>query len=56
MEEDYYELVRINDASEDNFIEYETNGDIDKMLSIKEYLDKIKPCLTGMINDHKAQG
>ena len=29
---------------------------IDKMLSIKEYLNMIKPYLSDIINDHKTQG
>ena len=33
-----------------------TNGDKDKMLSIEEYLDEIKPYLSNMINDIKTQG
>ena len=30
--------------------------EIDKMLSIKEYLNMIKPYLSDIINDHKTQG
>ena len=30
--------------------------EIDKMLSIKEYLNIIKPYLSDIINDHKTQG
>ena len=30
--------------------------DEDKNLSAKKYLDKVKPCLSDMINNHKAQG
>ena len=28
----------------------------DKNLSVKEYLDMIRPYLSNMINDHKTQG
>ena len=36
--------------------EYESIGDKDKISSIKEYLDMIKPYLSNMINNHKTQG
>ena len=32
-----------------NHIEYESSGDIDKNLPVKEYLDKMKPYLKDMI-------
>ena len=37
-------------------IEYKSNGDKDKTLSIKSYLYEIKPYLSDMINNHKTQG
>lgn len=55
IKEDYYELVRISNVFDDNFIQYENNGDKDKTLSIEEYLDKIGPYLINMINDLKTQ-
>ena len=33
-----------------------SRGDKDKTLSIKEYLNMIKPYLRNIINDHKTQG
>ena len=42
-------------AFEDNYIEYESKGDEDKNLSLKEYLDMIRSKLSNMINDHKTQ-
>ena len=33
-----------------------SRGDKDKTLSIKEYLNMIKPYLRNIINDHKNQG
>ena len=50
-EDYYYEPIKTNG----NYIEYESRGDKDKNLSLKEYLDIIKPNLRDMINDHKAQ-
>ena len=54
--EDCYERIRIGNAFISNYIEYESNGDKDKTLSIEEYLDKIRPYLSNIINDHKTQG
>ena len=36
-----------------NYIEHESNGDKNKTLSIKEYLDEIKPYLRDMIKNLK---
>ena len=41
-----------NDGFNNNYIKYESNGDKDKTLTIKEYLDMIKPYLSDMINDY----
>ena len=54
-EEDYYEPVRLGNAFSSNYIEYESRGDKDKTLSIEEYLDKIRPYLSNIINDLKTQ-
>ena len=37
------------------YIEYEINGDKDKIVSVKEYLDMIRQYLTDTINSHKTQ-
>ena len=39
-----------------NYIQYENIGDKHKTLTINEYLDRIRPYLSEVINDHKAQG
>ena len=54
-EEDYYEPIRINSAFNDNHIKCQSNGDKEKTLSIKEYLNMIKPDLSNIINDHKEE-
>ena len=54
-EEDDYETVRISNAFDNNYIEYESNGDKDKTLSIKEHRDMNKQYLSDIINDHKTQ-
>ena len=51
----YYEPVRISNAFDDNFIEYGSNTGKDERLSIEEYLDKIIPYLSDMVNDLKTQ-
>ena len=42
---DYYKPVRVGNFWNNNYIEYESNDDKHKALSIKDYLDKIKPHL-----------
>ena len=56
IDEDYYKPIKTNDPFNGNFIEYESKGDIDKTLSIKEYIYMIRPYLNDIINDHKSQG
>ena len=56
IDEDYYKPIRTNDAFNNNYIEYESIGDKDKTLTIKEYRDMIGPYLSDKINDHKTQG
>ena len=45
--------VRTGNAFSSKYIEYQRSGDKDKTLSIKDYLDEIKPYLSH-INDHKT--
>ena len=42
-EENYYKPVRVNTFWSNNYIEYKSNGDKNKILSVEEYLDKIRP-------------
>ena len=56
QEEDNYKSKRIGNAFSSNYIEYKSGGNKDKTLSIKDYLDEIKPYLSDIINDHKTQG
>lgn len=52
--ENYYQqmkIMRIFNAFNGNYIEYGSNGD--KMLSIKEYLNEIKPYLIDIRNEVK---
>ena len=44
-EEDHYKLVRLGNFYTNICVEYEKNGDKNKTLPIKKYLDEIKPYL-----------
>ena len=55
IDEDYFEPIITKGAFNDNYIQYESKGDKRKNLSIKKYLDMIKPHLSDIINDHKTQ-
>ena len=55
ISEDYYKPIIVNSAYNNSYIQYESKGDKDKILTISEYLDMIKPYLVNMINDHKNQ-
>ena len=55
-EKDHYEPKKIASAFNNNDIQYKSMGDKDKNLSVKEYIHVIRPYLSDMINNHKAQG
>ena len=55
MNEDYYKPTIAKGAFNSNYIQYESKGDKGKNLSIKEYLNMIKPYLSDIINDHKTR-
>ena len=42
-EENSYKPVRENNFRSNNYIEYESNGDRNKTLSVEKYLNKIRP-------------
>ena len=48
-EKDYYELKRVINFWNNNYIEYESNGDKNKSLSLDEYLKKIETYLRNII-------
>ena len=50
---DYYKPVREHNFCSNNYIEYESNGDKNKMLSVEQYPNKIRPYSTDIINDLK---
>ena len=56
IDEYYDQPIRTNSAFNNNYIDYESKEDKDKILSIKEYLTIIGPFLSDIINDKKTQG
>ena len=50
---DFLKTVRVFDNS---YIQYESIGDKDKNLSIKEYIHIIRPYLSDTMNNNKTQG
>ena len=54
VDEDYYKPILTRRAFNGNYIQYERRGDKGKNLSIKKYLDMIKPYLNDIINDTKS--
>ena len=53
--EDYYKPIITKGAFNNNYIQYESKGDKDKMLTVNEYLDMIRLYLVDIMNDHKIQ-
>ena len=49
QDDDYYKPIGVGYFWNNNYIECKSNGDRNKNLSIKEYLDKIKPNLRDKI-------
>ena len=56
IDEDYYKPIITKGAFNNNYIQYESKGDKRKNISIKKYLNMIKPYLSNLINDHTTQG
>ena len=52
-EEDYYKPIFVKSSFNDNYKYYESRGDKEKILSVKQYLNKIKPQLYDLIKDHR---
>ena len=55
IDEDYYKPIITKGAFNNNYIQYESKGDKGKNLSIKKYLNMIRPYLSDIINDSKTQ-
>ena len=52
-EEDYYKPIFVKSSFKKNYKYYESRGDKEKRLSVKQYLNKITPYLYDLINDHR---
>ena len=51
----YYKAIITNGAFNNNYIQYESEGNKDKISTVNEYLDIISPYLSNIIYDHKTQ-
>ena len=51
--EDYYKPILVKSSFKGNYKYYESRGDKEKRLSVKQYLNKITSHLYDLINDHK---
>ena len=54
IDDDYYKPILVKGSFNENYKYYESRGDKDKKLSIEQYLDRIKPYLSDLINENKA--
>ena len=50
---DNFKPYKLTSSFNSNYLAYRSDGDEDKNLSIKEYLDEIRPYLSDIINEHK---
>ena len=53
-DDDYYRPILVKSYFDKNYKYYESRDDKDKKLSIKQYIDMIKPYLRDLINENKA--
>ena len=51
-EKDYYKPILVKSSFKGNYKYYESRGDKEKRLSVKQYLNKITPHLYDLRNDH----
>ena len=56
QESDYYKLMKVGSSWIKNFIEYESNGDRNKNLSVKKCFNKIKIYLRDIMIDLQKSG
>ena len=53
-EKDYYKPILVKSSFKGNYKIYDSRGDRNKDLSVKQYIYMIIPYLRDMINDHKT--
>ena len=56
QEDNYYKPIKVDNFWKDNFIEYESNCDKNKNLSVKEYFNEIKPYVKYIIAKFRKSG
>ena len=56
VDEDYYKPIITNGALNNSYIQYESKGSKDKILTPSEYLNMIRSYLSDIINNHKTHG
>ena len=56
IDEDYYKLRITNSDFNNNYVQYESKGNKDKILTTNENLDMIRLYLSDIIDDHKTHG
>ena len=54
IDEDYYKPIITKGSFNNSYIQYESKGNKDKILTVNDYLDIIRPHLSNIINDHKT--
>ena len=52
IDEDYYKPIITNSAFNNNYIQYESRENKDKILTISEHLDMIRSYVSDITNDH----
>ena len=55
VDEDYYKPIITNGAFNNNYIQYGSRGNKDRVLTVNEYFAIIIPYLRDIINDHKTR-
>ena len=55
-EENYYGPVGVSNFWSNNCIEYKSKCDTDRILSVEEYMNKIRPYLKGIIDNLENSG
>ena len=53
-DDNYYKPIFVKSSFKNYYKYYESRGDKDKKLSVKQYLYKIMPYLSDLINDHQT--
>ena len=53
-DDNYYKPILVKTSLKNNYKYCESRGDKDKKLSVKQYIYKIIPYLSDLINDHKT--